>query len=72
MDLKRYNKAELKKELDSNFFWENDVMPITKHRALSFINNPRANKDDILLIINDFLISASVSISIFNDSAVIR
>ena len=51
MDLKRYNKADLKKELNSNLFWENDVMPITKHRALSFINNPRANKDDILLII---------------------
>ena len=51
MDIKHYKIADLKNELDSDLFWESDNMPITKHRALSFINNPRADKNDIILIV---------------------
>jgi len=51
MDIKHYKKVDLKDELDSNLFWESDNMPITKHRALSFMNNPRADNNDIVLIV---------------------
>ena len=45
------NKAELKKYIDSAEFADATVIPITYHRAVSHINNPDAEEDDILLIL---------------------
>ena len=51
MEIKCYNKKDLTKLISCNIFWKKYNLPITKYRALSYINNPRADKDDILLII---------------------
>lgn len=48
---KTYNKVELQSFLDSESFKEFPFKPITKHRAKSHINNPRAKNEDILLIL---------------------
>jgi GNAT superfamily N-acetyltransferase len=51
MEIRRLNKEELKKFIDSDEFNSMPVIPITKHKALSYLSNPRASDDDILLLI---------------------
>jgi len=45
------NKIQLKGYIDSPDFYHSDFVPISKHRAISHINNPRAGDDDILLLL---------------------
>jgi len=47
--IETYNKIQLKELPDSDKFLSFDFLPITKHRALSHIQNPRAKDEDILL-----------------------
>lgn len=47
--IETYNKIQLKELLNSDKFLSFDFLPITKHRALSHIQNPRAKDEDILL-----------------------
>ena len=51
MDIKALTVADLKSALSSEDFWHTATLPITKHRALSYIHNPRAADDDIVLLV---------------------
>lgn len=51
MQIRRLNKKELKKFIDSDEFHSMPVIPITKHRALSHLSNPSASDDDVLLLL---------------------
>lgn len=51
MEIRRLSKKELKKFVDSDEFHSMPVIPITKHRALSHLSNPRASDDDVLLLL---------------------
>jgi len=49
MQIVSYNKFELQGLIESDFFEKLNKIPISKHRALSHINNPYCADDDILL-----------------------
>jgi len=51
MEIRRLNKKELKKFIESNEFQSMPVIPITKHKALSYLSNPRTSEDDVLLLL---------------------
>lgn len=51
ISLQTYNKEQLKKLIDSDQFLSFPFKPISRHRALSHINNPRAAENDTLLIL---------------------
>lgn len=51
MEIKSYNKQQLKEFIESDAFNRLSVIPISKHRAISQINNPRASTEDILLVV---------------------
>ena len=73
MDIKALTVADLKAALSSEDFWHTRTLPITKHRALSYIHNPRASDDDIVLLVayQDSLVIGYVGIlpdKIFTDN----
>jgi len=49
MQIVSYNKFDLQRFIESEFFKKLNKIPISKHRALSHINNPYCADDDILL-----------------------
>ncbi|PTT35619.1 N-acetyltransferase [Chryseobacterium sp. HMWF028] len=49
--LKTFNRKELEDFISSGAFQQYDFLPITKHRALSHIQNPKAADEDTLLIL---------------------
>lgn len=49
--LKTFNRKELEDFISSGAFRQYDFLPITKHRALSHIKNPKASDEDVLLIL---------------------
>jgi len=49
MQIISYTKSELQELIESDFFKKLNKIPISKHRALSQINNPYCADDDILL-----------------------
>ncbi|WP_126653820.1 GNAT family N-acetyltransferase [Chryseobacterium aureum] len=49
--LKTLNRKELEDFISSGAFRQYDFLPITKHRALSHIKNPKAADEDTLLIL---------------------
>lgn len=51
MEIRRLNKKGLKQFINSDEFHSMPVIPITKHRALSHLSNPRASDDDVLLLL---------------------
>lgn len=51
MEIKAFTVADLKMALASEDFWRADPLPITKHRAMSFSRNPRAEADDPVLLV---------------------
>ena len=51
MDIKALTVTDLKAALSSEDFWHTGILPITKHRALSYIYNPRAAEDDVVLLV---------------------
>ena len=51
MEIKTYNSAQLNDLILSGQYDHMPVAPISTHRAISHIRNPRAEPDDILLII---------------------
>ena len=52
--LKTFNKKELEDFISSGAFQQYDFLPITKHRARSHIQNPKASEKDTLLILAFF------------------
>jgi len=51
VEIKQYSKQQLRQALEKDSLWQGDVIPISKHRALSFVHNPRAKEDDLVLIV---------------------
>jgi hypothetical protein len=51
MEIKTFTVADLRTALASEEFWLTQTLPITKHRALSFIRNPRADAHDPVLLV---------------------
>ncbi|WP_114820836.1 GNAT family N-acetyltransferase [Chryseobacterium sp. KLBC 52] len=49
--LKTFNRKELEDFTSSGDFQQYDFLPITRHRALSHIKNPKASDQDTLLIL---------------------
>ncbi|WP_079240697.1 GNAT family N-acetyltransferase [Chryseobacterium indologenes] len=49
--LKTFNRRELEGFISSGDFQQYDFLPITRHRALSHIQNPKASDNDVLLIL---------------------
>lgn len=49
--LKTFNRRELEDFISSGDFQQYDFLPITRHRALSHIQNPKASDKDVLLIL---------------------
>ena len=50
METRFFTKQDLHNFISSEQFDSLDHIPISKHRAISQINNPRASHDDIILI----------------------
>ena len=51
MEIRTYNKAQLKELIESQTFAQMPVIPISTHRAVSHVHNPRAESEDTLMII---------------------
>lgn len=51
MEIKTYNSAQLNDLILSEQFAHMPVVPISTHRSISHIRNPRAEPDDVLMII---------------------
>ena len=51
MEIKTYTVADLKTALETEEFWQAQTLPITKHKALSFSQNPRAEAEDPVLLV---------------------
>jgi len=51
MDIRSYTTADMRAALLSDDFWRTKTLPTTKPRALSFSHNPRADVDDIVLLV---------------------
>jgi len=50
METKTYNKIELARFINSEQYYILKNIPISKQRAISQINNPRASDDDVILV----------------------
>lgn len=51
MEIKAFTVADLKTALVSEDFWLTETLPTTKHRALSYSRNPRAEEEDLVLLV---------------------
>ena len=51
MKFKIIKLSELENFLNSDIYKNNDIIPISKQRAISQIQNPRASSDDVVLIV---------------------
>ncbi|MCK4852907.1 MAG: hypothetical protein KAT31_01565 [Bacteroidales bacterium] len=51
MEIKYYTAQQLKNELSKNDLWNSKHCPITRHRAISIIMNPRTLPSDPVLIV---------------------
>ena len=51
MEIEAYTVAQLAERLRSDKFWCAEGAPITKHRALSHVRNPRARAEDLALLV---------------------
>ena len=51
MVIKEYSLSDLAHLALSGDLWRGEVIPITKHRALAQIRNPRARPEDVVLLI---------------------
>ena len=51
MEIKSYTIGDLKATLASNDFWRADPLPITRHRAAAHLHNPRADANDVVLLV---------------------
>ena len=49
MRIEKYNAERLKEFLDSDVYSSMSFVPVSKHRALSWLYNPRLLPDDIIL-----------------------
>ena len=50
METRVFTKATLLSFIDSDYFYQLENLPINRQRAISHVNNPRAEEDDVLLV----------------------
>ena len=50
-EIKHYTISDLEALLKDSDFWKLDPLPISKQRIISQIRNPRANKNDLALLV---------------------
>ena len=51
MDIVPFTISELAEAWRDGSLWQTDVVPISRHRALSHVHNPRADTDDVVLLV---------------------
>lgn len=51
MKLVTYTVADISRMLDDGTFWQSGALPVTRERAISQINNPRAAPTDVILVV---------------------
>ncbi len=51
LNIQPYNKIELEKLLENKEFWKDEIIPISKQRIISQLNNPYLSDEDTLLIL---------------------
>jgi hypothetical protein len=51
MEIRTYTVADLEGLLASEAFWRTETLPITRHKAESFRRNPRARREDPVLLV---------------------
>jgi len=51
MEIKIFTLHQLKKELENPKFWKTKYFPISKQRLIAHLNNPRAEENDVLLVV---------------------
>jgi len=51
LQVKSFTVDDLKDLLEDPAFWQSDPLPITKQKAISLIHNPRADRDDLALLV---------------------
>ena len=51
VQVQEFTIADLRKRLESGSWFEGDPIPLTRERALSHINNPRADDSDVALLV---------------------
>ncbi len=49
IDVKRIKTSELNEFINSSGYAEWDIVPISRHRAKSYINNPRSHSSDVVI-----------------------
>ena len=49
MQIEKFTLNHLKSIINDNDYWNRSEVPMTRHRMLSYIHNPRAHYDDIVL-----------------------
>jgi len=50
LEIRAFSISALRMAIYSNELWDTNVIPITRHRAISHVNNPRADDDDVVLL----------------------
>lgn len=51
MKIKKYTIRDLKEELRNDSLWNKNLLPVTKQRVLSYIHNPNAKEDNLVLFV---------------------
>lgn len=51
MEIKQYTVKDLKQALVEDSLWQTKYIPISKHRAISQVNNPNAKDNDVILLV---------------------
>jgi hypothetical protein len=51
MEIKQFTVKDLRQAIVENSLWQTRDIPITKDRAISQVNNPRAKDDDVILLV---------------------
>lgn len=70
--LKTFNRDQLEDFISSGAFRQYDFLPVTRHRALSHIQNPKASDEDVLLILAFFEEKLVGYVGCFPDSFMIN
>jgi hypothetical protein len=50
VDIRAYTIADMRAELAGGRLWQEDVLPVSRHRAASQCANPRAKETDVILL----------------------
>jgi len=51
MEIVELSVKDLRDAIRRNSLWNSEIIPISKHRAISQVNNPQAKEDDVILFL---------------------